>query len=231
MRVLWWLPSAAIVGLMLVGAGGAWLRLLEPGPGFRLFGLGILVAATSALLLSAAAALATARGRAWRSDAVRAAALPVGISVVLLVLILSGGSHPIHDVTTDPTLEFPAEIAQLREPEDRASVLAQQAELYPDIAPLELVGRSRGEALSLAREVAEEMWSVTSVDPQAGRILAIAESRIFHFVDDVVVAVEGEPGRDARVQVRSRSRIGQSDLGANAERIRAYLAAVRARAG
>ena len=229
MRLLWWLPTAAILGLMALGAGGASLRLLGPGPGFRLFGLGIVIAATFALLLSAAGALASARGFSWRGDAIRGAALPVIISVILLVLIATGGSHPIHNVTTDRSIGFPPEIVALRPGEDLAAALEQQVETYPDIAPLELPLLPREEAFQIALRAANGMpgWAVTSSDPKWGRIYATAESRVFHFVDDVSILVEHRTLGGSLVQMRSRSRIGQSDLGANAARIRAYQAAVR----
>ena len=229
MRLLWWLPTAAILGLMAVGAGGASLRLLEPGPGFRLFGLGIVIAATSALLLSGAGALASARGSSWRGDAVRGAALPVLVSLILLVLIATGGSHPIHDVATDRSIGFAPEIVELRPGEDQVAALEQQAETYPDIAPLELPLLDRAEAFQVALLAARNMpgWAVTANDPKWGRIYATAESRVFHFVDDVSILVEQRTLGGSLVQMRSRSRIGQSDLGANAARIRAYQDAVR----
>ena len=227
MAIVWWLPTLAVLGLMVGGAGGAYLRVFEPGPGFRLFGLGIILAGTCALVLSAAAAVASARGLGWRGPAVRAAAVPVGISLVLLVLILTGGSHPIHDVTTDQSIGFPKQIAQLRPVEDYPAVLALQKETYPDIAPLDLK-RTRDEVFVLAVKAANTMpgWTITETYPRWGRIYATAESRLFHFVDDVSILIEHARGAESMVHMRSRSRIGQSDLGANAARIRAYLEAV-----
>ena len=233
MGLLWWLPTAAVVFLMGVGAGGAFFRLLEPGPGFRLFFLAILVALTSALVMSGAAALASARGWSWRGSAVRGAAFPVLVTVLLLVMSLAGGgSHPIHDVTTDPGLDFSTRVEAHRPAgaEEREAVGAQQRELYPDIEPL-AVPRPPNEAFPIAVAIARETpgWQVTSSNPVLWRIEAAAETPIFHFVDDVVIVLAPVPG-GSRVQMRSRSRIGQSDLGANAERIRSYLAALGAEA-
>jgi uncharacterized protein (DUF1499 family) len=227
--MLWWLPTVLIVGLMAVGAGGADLRLLDPAPGFYLFGLGIPIAAISALVLSGAAALASARGSAWRGKAVRAAAVPLLISVLLLAMMPLARSNPMHDVTTDPSVGLAPGIIELRPPEDYGEVIKQQAEVYPDLAPLDLPDLPSDEALQLALRVANQMpgWSVTSSDPESGRIYATAESSIFHFVDDVSILVEPRPPGGSLVQMRSRSRIGQSDLGANVKRIRAYLAAVQ----
>ena len=64
-------------------------------------------------------------------------------------------------------------------------------------------------------------WEVTHADAESGRIEATATSRVFHFVDDIVIRVRPD-GAGSRVDLRSRSRVGQSDLGANAKRIHAY---------
>ena len=45
-------------------------------------------------------------------------------------------------------------------------------------------------------------------------------------IDDVVIRIRALGPRQAQVDVRSVSRVGQSDLGANAARIRAFLAAL-----
>ena len=66
-----------------------------------------------------------------------------------------------------------------------------------------------------------------NVDESAGRIEAYDTSRVFHFVDDVVIRVRGE-GTDSRVDMRSRSRDGLGDSGVNAKRVRAYTEAFKA---
>ena len=61
--------------------------------------------------------------------------------------------------------------------------------------------------------------------PADGRIEATDTTRFFGFKDDVVVRVKPE-GAGSRVDVRSLSRVGKSDVGKNASRIRAYLRAL-----
>ena len=51
--------------------------------------------------------------------------------------------------------------------------------------------------------------------------------RPFGFRDDIVVRIRPQ-GTGSRIDIRAKSRIGQSDLGGNAERIRAFLARVKA---
>jgi len=69
---------------------------------------------------------------------------------------------------------------------------------------------------------------VVDADPAAGRIEANETSRWFRFTDDVVIRVAPD-GAGSRIDVRSVSRVGRSDFGVNAARIRAYTAALSAR--
>jgi uncharacterized protein (DUF1499 family) len=66
-------------------------------------------------------------------------------------------------------------------------------------------------------------WDVTANDRERGEILAVATTPIFRFKDDVTVTIARE-GDAAVVNVRSHSRIGKGDLGANARRIRLFQA-------
>ena len=68
---------------------------------------------------------------------------------------------------------------------------------------------------------------MVAADSAAGRIEATATTRWFGFKDDVVIRVEPDPA-GSMVDVRSVSRVGQSDVGTNARRIRAYLARLTA---
>ena len=75
-------------------------------------------------------------------------------------------------------------------------------------------------ALSAAR--AMPLWRIVTEDPAAGRIVAEATTARAKFVDDVEIAVEpAETG--SRVRVRSASRVGITDFGTNARRVRSFL--------
>jgi uncharacterized protein (DUF1499 family) len=77
-------------------------------------------------------------------------------------------------------------------------------------------------ALATARAMG---WEIIASDPTAGRIEATDTTLWFGFKDDVVVRVEAAPG-GSRVDVRSLSRVGLSDVGTNAARIEKYLTAL-----
>jgi len=82
-------------------------------------------------------------------------------------------------------------------------------------------------ALAAARDAG---WTIQAAVPAEGRIEATATTTLFGFKDDVVIRVAATP-RGSRVDVRSESRIGKSDVGANAKRVEAFLDALARRAG
>ncbi len=63
---------------------------------------------------------------------------------------------------------------------------------------------------------------VVAAEEKEGRIEAVATTRWFGFKDDVVVRVSPAAG-GSRIDVRSKSRVGRSDVGANARRIERFL--------
>ena len=98
-----------------------------------------------------------------------------------------------------------------------------QRHAYPDIRPLFLPlapPPAFDRALNAARAAA---WEIVAADSASGRIEATATTRWFGFKDDVVVRI-APAASGSRVDVRSVSRVGQSDVGTNAKRIRDYLA-------
>jgi len=137
---------------------------------------------------------------------------------------------PIHDISTD--LEHPPQfvaVLPLRAGAPNPAVYggpevaAAQREGYPDLHSL-VVHLAPGAAFARALASARAMgWTMVAADSAAGRIEATATTRWFGFKDDVVIRVEPDPA-GSRVDVRSVSRVGQSDVGTNARRIRTYLA-------
>jgi uncharacterized protein (DUF1499 family) len=134
----------------------------------------------------------------------------------------------IHDISTD-TQDPPLFAALLslrqgaRNPVDyAAATAAQQQRGYPDIAPLRL-DLPPALAFQRAERAARAMrWQVVDVAPSALRIEATDTTLLFGFKDDIVIRVRAQ-GAGSIVDVRSLSRIGGSDMGTNAKRVRAYL--------
>jgi uncharacterized protein (DUF1499 family) len=138
---------------------------------------------------------------------------------------------PIHDITTDT--QDPPEFVAVLPLRARAgaenpatyggdSVAALQRQGYPDIHPLHLdVPPAAAFARALETLTAMGLDTVAT-DSAAGRIEATATTKWFGFHDDVVVRVRPD-STGSRVDVRSESRVGRSDIGTNAARVRAFL--------
>jgi uncharacterized protein (DUF1499 family) len=233
----WFAPSIAIAVPLIVGPLGAYLGILEPATGFMLLGLAALLAVVSALLLPGLAAFAAATGRPWRGSALRAAIFPVLVVLPALTCAQLADAPLLHDVSTDlddpPALGFEAELPAEQREAQRALLRDAgpvQRRAYPDLVPVELdlpPAATYQRALRVAR--AMPRWELGAHDPCAGRIEVVATTRVFRFADDVVIRVRARPG-GSRLDVRSRSRVGRGDLGANAARIRSFVRAFR-RAG
>ncbi len=135
---------------------------------------------------------------------------------------------PIHDITTD-TENPPVFVAVLPLRKDAPNpadyggpgIAAQQRAAYADLKPL-LLNVSPEQAFGKALDAARNMgWEIVDVNPSEGRIEATDTTFWFGFKDDVVVRVAATD-QGSRIDVRSVSRVGKSDVGANARRIRAY---------
>ena len=69
-------------------------------------------------------------------------------------------------------------------------------------------------------------WQLKALDAQTGRISFIAVSKLFKFKDDIDVAILPVDGQST-LAIYSASRVGYSDLGANAKRVKEILASLK----
>ena len=65
-------------------------------------------------------------------------------------------------------------------------------------------------------------WAIVAVVPAEGRIKATDTTLLYGFKDDIVIRVAAT-AHGSRTDVRSESRIGESDIGKNAARISIFL--------
>ena len=219
-----WVFLTLIVLSVLMVRSGNWQQ------GLALYALSGLL---SMLLLAVFAVLfLLPRLRRQRPATLRRAIPAVPGAALLLLAMGAGDVPPIHDITTDtddpPRFE---KAPALRGPnsnplEIRAEVIEQQKAAYPSIDTLRSP-RSYTRSYNLALTTARAMgWEITREDPNAGFIEAVATTPIMNFRDDVVIRVRSNAD-GSLVDLRSVSRVGRSDLGANAARIRAFLDAFR----
>ena len=237
--------SLTIAALALAVLSGLCVTL--SGPGHRLgflgtrWALGVFaLAALGGLVAAALAGWAIAlalSARVWRSVIGSGLALLVALAAAapLVGMVRAGATAPlIHDITTDTDNPppFVALQPQRATSENGAAyggpgVAAQQKRGYPDLAPV-AVALPPEQAFARVEAAARAMgWRVVAVAPAEGRLEASDTTRWFGFTDDIVVRVKPAPN-GSRIDVRSASRVGRSDLGVNARRIRAFLAALSA---
>lgn len=232
-----WIASLGLViGVIAV------LAMLLPGQAYRhglihlgtafkimlVYGLrGGLLAAGLSLIGLVLAIIAGSRRHRWRA----VAGLLLGLIAFVppMLFVRTAESVPgIHDITTD-TADPPAFEAVLEQRKDApnspvyggAKVAAAQHAAYPDIRPLRFdapTARVFDAALATAKSMG---WAIAADVPAEGRIEATATTLWFGFKDDVVIRVRPDAG-GTRLDLRSESRLGGSDVGANAARIRAF---------
>ena len=231
------LKSVSAVALLVSAVAG--LLALFSGPGYRL-GLFSLPAAFHVLrwgvyaglvgLLLAGVALWRARGRSVLGAIALVLALVV-VGVPLRFQRLAASVPPIHDITTDTANPpaFDAVVALRKDApnslEYSQEVARQQREAYPDIKPLVLEMPAAQVFDRAVRAAHDQGWEIVAVNADTWRIEATDTTTFFGFKDDVVVRLTPMDSRTV-VDVRSVSRVGRSDVGTNARRIRRYLAAL-----
>ena len=248
-RLAFFAAVIAAVLLPLAGFGNQW-GVWSYSFGFLVLQAGLFLAVVGAVLGLVGlvwSLIAQPRDGVWTSAV--ALIIAVAISAIpgwQLRIALSGQYPPIHDITTD--METPPQfiaVLPLRgadsNPTEYKDKFAPdspmsgqnagkhyseiQSEYYPDIEPVILDGEF-SDAFERALTAVEEMgWELVEAAPDKGRIEATATTFWFGFKDDVVIRLLRE-GEGTRVDIRSTSRVGMGDVGANANRIRAYIAAL-----
>jgi len=155
------------------------------------------------------------------------------LSVPLRMYLIARSVPAIHDITTDTSNppQFDAVLGlrkdALNSVEYGGEALAeQQKKAYPDIVPL-LLELPPVQVFERVLAYAKgQGWAIVNADAAKLVIEATDTTFWFGFKDDVVIRIVPEGG-GSRVDVRSLSRVGRSDVGANAARIRSFMAAMK----
>ncbi|MEL6870347.1 MAG: DUF1499 domain-containing protein [Pseudomonadota bacterium] len=228
---------AAFLSVALVVTGGPGHRfgvIPDVGIALRIFAAGAIVAALAVVLLLVAAFLKRRNGEAGWGMHLFALLLATAIVVQFGMAVKTARSvPPIHDITTDTTnppqfKALAAARADAPNPIEYAGdeVAAAQREAYPDIQTLQ-VAAAPAVALDAAEvAAAAQGWTVVRLDGE-NQLEATDVTFWFGFKDDVIVRVT-PTGDGSAIDIRSKSRVGISDVGANAARIRTLAAAIKA---
>jgi Protein of unknown function (DUF1499) len=198
-----------------------------------------LLAALIAIILGLIGVLLR-KGRPWSAQPVRSSliGLVLGLAIIgtLAAFVVPRRGYPqIHDVTTDT--DNPPQFAALQAERDamharnstvyNPAVAALQKKGFPDLGP-KLLPVPAAEAFNRALEAAKVMgWRIAAAEPAEGRIEAVATTFWAGFIDDVVIRVTSTGENQSRIDVRSESRVGGGDAGANGMRIELFLAKLK----
>jgi len=216
--------AAAPLLCMFVGIGLSSLGFIPPIVGFALYAL------SGPLALAASISIYFTRVRKGRLNfRILVIIASVPFLIVLLSMVPGLGYPTMNDVTTD--LENPPEFVKALE----APANADRDMSYPEeFVPLaqetyaaikapyfeEAPERVFKRVQDLAK--LQSGWTITNDDPATLTVEGEAQSYFFRFIDDFVIRVS-ESGDGARVDMRSKSRDGKGDLGANGKRIQAFF--------
>jgi len=234
-RLAAWSGRFALFALAVVALSVVIVRsgLLEIVPALATFAAALIFAGM-AVLLSFLAFVAI-----WRQGLSGLGSALLGLMLGLLLLAYPGylgyratKLPAISDITTDPGNPPRFDVLAHLRPRGSndypgAAVAQAQRAAYPDIAPLQVNAPAKVAYDIALALVSKRKWHVVDARPPAvGRreavIEAVARTPIMGFRDDVVIRVSAV-GDGARVDMRSASRYGMHDFGANAARIRSLL--------
>jgi uncharacterized protein (DUF1499 family) len=225
--------SLGVAGLVLFAVGplGIQLGALEPFTGFRIFLLGGLLGLLA--LATGVLGLFFTRPAAYRGGRPRAlvgTVLGALVTAAILMGARGGAGVPaINDITTNPA--DPPAFASDPWKKDRdmkypAGFAEVQRAGYPDLAPIVVPLPPPAALDRVASLFAQNGWVVTQKDPVSNTLTGTDTSHLFKFVDDIVVRVRPQDG-GCVVDMRSKSRVGKGDMGANAARIRKLTAELK----
>lgn len=233
-RLAWF--TLAVMGLtVLLARQGR----VEPQTALSLLTVGVGLSGLTALLAVCGFASVWHHGR----RGVKRAGFGFTVALVLLawpawMAMRSATAPQLNDVTTDladPPAFSRSQVALAARggrvpPEPSPAIRERQRISYPDLGPI-ILDLDPAEAFIVARDalVAQGLRIVEAVPPGGrtgnGRIEAVDQTFLLRFTDDVTIRIR--PRADgARVDIRSASRVGSSDLGTNADRIRRLTQAI-----
>jgi len=234
--------ASAVARLALALGLACGAAALLAGPGYRMgwwsLGAGIQTVRWAATVAVAGALVALISALVLRIAKAKRSAFSLAVAALAVNLLVAGPPlhlyreaqrlPAIHDISTD-TDRPPQFVAVLplrkeaRNPVDYPpATAAEQKRGYPDILPM-LIDASPAFTFERAERAARAMgWDIVAVAPQDGRIEATDTTLLFGFKDDIVIRITPQ-AQGSIVDVRSLSRVGGSDIGTNAKRIRAFM--------
>jgi len=242
-RAAVWSLRTAVFALAAAAVAVALARFagVEAGAALTVFAAALTLAFLALLLAGSAGVVIWRSGRRGAGQAALGCLLSLGLlaypaylAAIALPLPMMAG------VTTDfaspPAFMISAKARAARAgwtppPWDPAAEPLQQ-DAYPKVQPI-LVDLEPTQAYQLVLRVAKDLgWKIVDSNPPnlrvdgVAQIEAIARSPLFGFADDIALRVRPLASQ-TRIDLRSVSRVGRQDFGANAHHCERFAAAVQ----
>jgi uncharacterized protein (DUF1499 family) len=228
--------ATAIVSIGIARVGGG-----DPTGALAVFGASLVLAFLAMLLAASAAVVIWRTGRRGVAPAASGFMLALALLAYPAYLTLEAISLPtLNEVTTDfenpPTFMISAKAREARggraPPMPNPATEATQKIAYPEIQPM-MVDLEAVQAYQMCLRIAKELgWRIVDASSPnlrgdgVAHIDATDRSLVFGFVDDIAIRIR-PLANQTRIDIRSVSRVGRHDFGANARRTRKFIAAVQ----
>lgn len=228
--------------LTLIAGVFALLLLALSGPLYQAGILGLMnafLAMRIALILGAVAIVLALiqvifmrKNISWPATGVAVLCASVAIIMPLSMMNKAKSVPPIHDITTDLVNppKFVAILALRADAPNPAEyqgeeIASQQRKAYPELQT-QKYQKTTEQVFDAALAAVKDMGlEVVNSDKTRGLIEAYDTTTFFGFVDDVVIRIQND-GQMAMLDARSKSRVGKSDIGKNAERLNNLIAGI-----
>ncbi len=231
-----WSSRLALFGLAVAALSVLILRsgLLDTGPALATFGAGLAFAALAVVFAFGAFVTIWRQGLSGLGRALRGLVLGVLLLAYPAYLGSKALTLPqINDITTDTSNPPAFQALAPERPKDHiaypgAKTAALQLKAYPDIVPLQVDLPVRTLYALALKIVVKHKWTIAEARPPVGArgtgvIEATARSLVMGFRDDIVIRIVALDNASSRIDLRSASRVGRFDFGANAKRLRGLL--------
>lgn len=216
----------SLLAILLVALPGPLYKygILDLGTAFLGLRYGVYVG-MAALVLLLVQVIFMRKNISWLTAGVSALVAIIAIGLPVSMMNKAKSVPPIHDISTDLITppDFVA-ISALRADAPNPAEYAgeetakQQCEAYPQLTT-QKYSQSADQVFDAAQAAVEDSgWDLVNANKSLGIIEATDTTAWFGFKDDVVIRIS-DTGEERFLDVRSKSRVGKSDLGKNAERI------------
>ncbi|MFT4808770.1 MAG: hypothetical protein ACI9LX_002107 [Paraglaciecola sp.] len=228
--------------LTLIAGILALILLLVSGPLYQAEILGLmnaflamriaLILGAVALVLALIQVIFMRKTISWPVTGVAVLCAAVAIFMPLNMMNKAKSVPPIHDITTDLVNppKFMAILALRADAPNPAAyqgeeIASQQRKAYPELQT-QKYQKTAEQVFDAALAAVKNMGlEVVTSDKSLGLIEAYDTTTWFGFIDDVVIRIQSD-GQMTMLDARSKSRVGMSDIGKNAERLNALIAGV-----